>query len=134
EHAARHVRVADGAQQDRVVLADRREIRVREGLARAVPARRPEVELGGAHGHVRAAQRRIEDGEPLLDHFRTDAVAGNHGEIHVLDHARHATPRPTWRTPHLSAWNARGAERSTSWTSRDELPRRETNSHVDEPT
>src|SRR5690606_33467210 len=101
EDTARDVRVADGAEQDRVVLADRREVLVGEGLARAVPACGAEVELGRRDLEVGAREGCVEDGEPLLDHFGSDAVAAHDGELHTLRHAVHPTPRPTCRTPGL---------------------------------
>src|SRR5690606_4267840 len=80
---------------------DRREVLVGEGLARAVPACGAEVELGRRDLEVGAREGCVEDGEALLDHFGSDAVAAHDGELHTLRHAVHPTPRPTCRTPGL---------------------------------
>jgi len=50
EDAARHSRVAHGAEQDGVVLADLRQHLVGQGLAGRVPAAGAEVIVRGLHG------------------------------------------------------------------------------------
>ena len=74
----RHGRVADGAEQDRVVLAQLASTESGQQLAGAVPAGRTEVVLGGldAGDHAR------EDLEPLGHDLGTDAVTGDDREPH----------------------------------------------------
>ena len=77
EHAAGHRRVADGAEQDRVVAAQLVEHAVRQRLAGGVPAARAEVVLGGLELDAGGAGDRVEDAHALGDDLRPDAVAGD---------------------------------------------------------
>ena len=88
EDAAGHRRVADRAEQDRVVLAQLGEHRLRQQLAGGVPARRAEVVLGGLHrgGDL------VEHLERLADDLGTDAVAGHHRESHPQQPPRAGRP------------------------------------------
>ena len=74
EHARRHGRVADGAEQDRVVAGQLGEHRVGQHLAGAVVAGGAEVVLG----RLDAGQHGVEDLEALRHHLGADAVAGDH--------------------------------------------------------
>jgi hypothetical protein len=58
------------------VLADRREVAVRQRLARTVPPRRAEVEAGGLDLR-RAPDRLVQREQALLDDLRPDAVPGD---------------------------------------------------------
>ena len=78
EDAGRHRRVADGAEQDRVVLAQLAQHRVRQQFAGAVPAGGAEVVLGGRDAGHDAPQ----DLQALRDHLGTDAIAGDDRELH----------------------------------------------------
>src|SRR5690554_4399553 len=125
EHSAWDVRVADGAEQDRVVLTDRSEIAIGERLTRLVPAGGAEVEVGRCDREIGAAQGRLEHSETLSDHFGPDAVTGDDGETHVLNHADDRTCRPTWRTQSLSGWNKRPGSFASSLVETHERPGRE---------
>ena len=81
EHAARHARVADGAEQDGVVAPQLLEHRVGQGLAGRVPAPGAEVVLGGVHLGPALRRHRGEDLEPLGNDLRADAVAADDGDV-----------------------------------------------------
>ena len=78
EDAAGHAGVADGAEQDRVVLAELVEHRVGQQLAGAVPARRTQVVRGG----LDVGGDRAQDLEALRHHLGTDAVSRDHCQAH----------------------------------------------------
>ena len=80
EHARRHARVADGAEQDRVVPAQLAEHRVGQHLAGAVPARGAQV----VRRRLDAGHHLAQDLEALRHHLGADAVAGDHREPHDL--------------------------------------------------
>ena len=67
-------RVADGAEQDRVVLAQLLEHRVRQQLAGALPARGTQVVVRG----LDVGSDLAEDLEALGHHLGTDPVTGDH--------------------------------------------------------
>ena len=72
------VGIADGAEQDRVVLAQFAQHRIRQQFAGPVPAGGAEVVLGGYDAGDDAAQ----DLEALGNHLGTDAIAGDDRELH----------------------------------------------------
>ena len=78
EHAARHARVADRAEQDRVVPLDLLEHRVGQRLPGPVPAPRAEIVAGLVDGDP--GNRRPQHLERLGDHFGTDSVATDDGK------------------------------------------------------
>ena len=78
EDAGRHRRVTDGAEQDRVVVAQLPQHRVGQQLAGAVPAGGAEVVLGDRD----AGHDALQDLEPLRHHLGTDAIAGDDRELH----------------------------------------------------
>src|SRR5690606_2250940 len=78
EEAAGHRRVADRAEQDRVVLFQFRQHRFRQDLAGGVVALGAEIVFGTFH----AGQHHIEYFERLGDDLRADTVTGDHGELH----------------------------------------------------
>ena len=86
EDAARDARVADGAEQDRVVALQLVQDAVGQRLAGGVPAAGAEVVLG--RGDLRAARRRdgLEDLEPLGDDLGADPVAADDGEVEGVGH------------------------------------------------
>ena len=103
EHARGDARVADGAQQDRVVRADRVEVGVRQRLAGRVPAARAQVEVRRRHRDRAAVQRGVQRQQTLLDDLRADAVPCDDGEVDVLgsggvDHASSLTRVPPFGT------------------------------------
>src|SRR5690606_10473461 len=71
---------ADGTQEDRVVTTDLLEDRVREGLARGVPAASTEVVLGALEGDARRGGDDVEHLECLGGDFGADSIAGDDGE------------------------------------------------------
>ena len=73
-----HGRVADGAEQDRVVLAQFPQHRIGQQLAGAVPAGRTEVVLIGLDAGNDAAQHL----QALGHHLWTDAVTGDDRQLH----------------------------------------------------
>ena len=81
EDAARHGRVADRAEQDRVVAAQLLEDRVGQRLAGGVPAPGAEVVLGRVELGAGAGGDRLEDLEALGDDLRADPVAADDGEV-----------------------------------------------------
>jgi hypothetical protein len=85
EDAARHARVADGAEQDRVVPADLRQHRIGQRLAGRVPAAGAEVVVRRLHGGD-AVDRGAQDLEPLGHDLGTDAVTGDDGQADGLRH------------------------------------------------
>ena len=78
EHAAGHARVADRAEQDRVVPPDLLEHRVRQRLPGAVPAPRAEIVAGLLDGDP--GGRRPQHLERLGGHLGTDSVAADDGK------------------------------------------------------
>src|SRR5580693_10475937 len=84
KHAARHGRVADRAELDRVVRPDLLEDRVRKGLAALVVAARAQVVVGRLPGDV--GRRRPEHLERLAGDLGPDAVAADDGELDYLSH------------------------------------------------
>ena len=86
EHAARHARVADGAEQDRVVAAQLLEDGVGQRLAGGVPAAGTEVVLGRRELRTAVAGDGVEDLEALGDDLGADAVTADDGDgVGVLD-------------------------------------------------
>ena len=81
EHARGHARIADGAQQDRVVHGEARHVLVGERLARAVPAARAEVEVGGLDAHPGGLEGGAQGAQALGDDLLADAVALDDGEL-----------------------------------------------------
>ena len=79
--------VADGAEEDRVVLLERLQLRVGQGLARAVPAARAEVVLLGLQLHI-LGEDGVEDLQTLGHDLLADAVTGDHCEIDAARHGR----------------------------------------------
>jgi len=88
EHTARHARVTDGAEQDRVVPADLGQHAVGQRLAGRVPALGAEVVVGGLDGGD-AVDRGTQHLQALGDDLGTDAVAADDGETDGL--LRHET-------------------------------------------
>ena len=80
EHAGGDAGVADGAEQDRVVLGQGGHVLVGEGLARAVPAPRPEVEGGRLDGDAGGLEGGAQGAQPLGDDLLADAVALDDGQ------------------------------------------------------
>ena len=80
EHAARHARVADRTEQDRVVAAQLLEHRVGQRLPGGVPAAGAEVVLGRGELRAALAGDRLEDLEALGDHLGADAVTADDGD------------------------------------------------------
>jgi hypothetical protein len=78
QDARRHGGVADGAEQDRVLLAHLVEHGVGQQLTGPLPARRPQVVGGGLD--VRGD--RPQDLEALGHHLGTDAVSRDHCQAH----------------------------------------------------
>ena len=87
EDAARDRRVADRAEQDRVVAADLLEDGVRERLTGAVPACGTQVVVGAVERDVVASGDGVQDLETLGDDLRADAVSGDDGEPVRVGHA-----------------------------------------------
>jgi len=81
EDPRRHARVADRSEQDRVVPAQLVEDRVREQLAGALPAHRPEVVVGGLDIGGDLAQ----DLQSLGHHLGADPVSSDHCQAHGVD-------------------------------------------------
>ena len=79
QDAGGHARVADRAEQDRVVALELGEHLVRQRLAGGVVAAGAEVVLGALHLHV-LRQRGLQDLEGLGGDLDADAVAGDHGQ------------------------------------------------------
>jgi hypothetical protein len=80
EYAGRHGRVADRAEQDRVVGADALQLRVRERLAGGVPALRAEVVLGPLERHAVLRGDGVEHLQCLGGHLGSDSVTGDNGQ------------------------------------------------------
>ena len=78
EDARRHARVADRAQQDRVVLPQLVEHRVGQQLAGALPARGPQVVRGG----LEVGRDLTEDLEALGHDLGADPVSIDHCQAH----------------------------------------------------
>ncbi len=97
EDPGRHGRVADGAEQDRVVLAQFAEHRVRQQFAGAVPAGGPEVVFGGHHARHDAPQ----DLEAFGNHLWTDAITGDDRELHRRPLYRAVRGGRPWRATWL---------------------------------
>ena len=74
----RHRRVADGAEQDRVVVAQLAQHGVRQQLTGPVPAGGTEVVLGGLDAGHDAPQHL----ETLGNYLGTDAITGDDRELH----------------------------------------------------
>src|SRR5699024_7880247 len=85
--------IADGAQQDGVVLADRGQILIGEGVAGGVPAAGAEVELGALDRQVGAGQGGVEDFQAFCGDFRADSVSADDGECDAACHSPHASPQ-----------------------------------------
>ena len=79
--------VAYCAQQDGVMGADLLEHGVRQGLAGAVPALRPQVVLGALERDVVAPGNGVEHLQPFCDDLRSDAVSGDDGNPVRVQHA-----------------------------------------------
>ena len=89
EHAGRDARIADRAEQDRVVGAQLLEQHGRQGLAGAVVEPRAQVVLLGGDGHVAADG--VKDLEGLGHHFGADAVAGDESDVEGARHGPKAS-------------------------------------------
>ena len=135
EHAARHARVADGAEQDRVVAPQLLEHRVGQGLAGRVPAAGAEVVLGGRDLEPARRRDRVEDLQALGDDLRADAVAADDGEVEGVVLAEWRSLGQPWLQPTecralgpmpRTAAPARGGGRSwrrpgTSWVAQSSV-------------
>ena len=86
QHARRHGRIADRAEQDRVVLLDGFEILVGEGVTGCVPALSTEIVRRLFDNDVRTLQYSIERFEALSNNFGANSVAGNYGKINGACH------------------------------------------------
>ncbi len=91
QDTGRDARVADGAEQDRVVGLELLQHTVREGLPGAVVAAGAEVVLGRLHLDVRG-EGGAEDLEAFGHHFLADAVTGDHCETKAARHVGDPTP------------------------------------------
>ncbi len=87
QHSGRHARVADGAEQDRVVGLELGEHALREGLTGAVVTPGAEVELGALQLHI-GGKCRLQHLEALGHHFLADTVTGDDCETNRARHAR----------------------------------------------
>ena len=86
EHPARHARVADGPQEDGVVLAELRQHGVGQGLPRRMPTPCAEVVVGGGELRAVVAHDGLEHLQPFADDLRADAVAADDRDrVGVLD-------------------------------------------------
>ena len=86
QHARWHGRIADRAEQDRVVLLDGFEILVGEGVTGCVPALSTEIVRRLFDSDVRTLQYSIECFEALGNNFGANSVAGNYGKINGACH------------------------------------------------
>src|SRR5699024_662100 len=93
QHAGGDAGIADGAQQDGVVLADRGQILIGEGVAGGVPAAGAEVELGALDRQVGAGQGGVEDFQAFCGDFRADSVSADDGECDAACHSPHVSPQ-----------------------------------------
>src|SRR5699024_5841269 len=75
-----HLGVPDRAQQDRVVLGQARHVLIGQGLAGAVPASCPEVEVGGLHVDAGRGEGGAQGTHTVRHDLLTDAVTGEYGE------------------------------------------------------
>jgi Arc/MetJ-type ribon-helix-helix transcriptional regulator len=91
EDAAGYARVADGPEQDGVVLAQLVEHAVGQRLAGRVPASRAEVVRRLLDLDLGRVECRVEDLEALRDDLGPDAVARDDREPDAARHARHAS-------------------------------------------
>jgi hypothetical protein len=78
EDPRRHAGVTDGAEQDRVVLAQLLDHRVGQQLARALPPHRTQVVVGA----LDVGSHLAEDLQALGHHLGTDAVPRDHCQPH----------------------------------------------------
>jgi hypothetical protein len=78
EHAGRDGRVADGAEEDCLVRAQRLDLLVGDRLARAVPAGGTQVVLGLPQGDAGARQGGTRHLQSLGHDLRADPVATDH--------------------------------------------------------
>ena len=86
EHAGWHaLRVADGAEQDRVVRFQSVQVGVREQLAGSQVAAGAEIEIGRFH----VVAHGVENFEALRHDFWSDAVAREHCNFHILKPSSH---------------------------------------------
>ena len=99
EDAAGHRRVADRAEQDRVVPAQLVEHRVRQRLAGRVPASGAEVVLGRRRRRRRGRGDRTQHLEALGDHLGPDPVAADDGDPQGAAHACEGTAASRWSEP-----------------------------------
>ena len=76
-----HARKADGAEVDRVVLADLVEAVVRHHLAGLLEGLAAPVEVVPLEGDVELAADRLQHLDALRHHLVADAVAGNDGDL-----------------------------------------------------
>ena len=101
---ARHRRVADRAEQQRIMAADLLEHRVRQRLAGPVPTVGTQVVAGLLEGHIRC----LEHLQCLGHDLGADPVAADHGEPYLgRCHARYLTasrPRHPDQTGHAGRW------------------------------
>jgi hypothetical protein len=89
EDAAGHRRVADGAEEDRVVLLELGQHRLGEELPGGVPARRAQVVVRG----LDARRHLVEDLERLIDDLRSDSVARDDRKAHPAPSLLHHVSR-----------------------------------------
>ena len=110
EHPGRDARVADRAEQDRVVLADLLQLGVRQRLAGGVPALRAEVVLGPLERHAVLCGDRVEHLERLGGHLGSDPVTGDDGQREVLVVA-HFLGSPPLSRRFMASWTALASDR-----------------------
>ena len=118
QHATRNARVANSAEQDRVVSTYLGQNRVRQRLAGGKPAAGPQVVLGGVDGEaadlVAVARSgrgdRGKDLEPLGDHLGANAIAPDDRNVQRLPCVRLLRVRinhAAQRRSGLAFWNFR---------------------------
>jgi hypothetical protein len=86
EDAARDARVADGAEQDRIVPLQLLQDAGRQRLAGRAPAPGAEVVLGRRDLETTGRRGRVEHLQALRDDLGTDSVAADHGEVEGVGH------------------------------------------------
>ncbi len=89
EGAGRDGRVTNGAEQDRVMAADRFKLCVGKDLASGMPAARAEIELGGLEADIVRGCDQSEHLQCLGRDFGSDAVTGHHSKLVGTTHGRH---------------------------------------------
>src|SRR5579875_126431 len=100
QHTARHARVADRAEEDRVMGAQFVKHGVRQGLPGCMPPPRAKVVLGPLDLQRESGGDRVEHFQSFGHHLRPDAVAGDDRQPDRHDRtlaARHSSTRSTAR-------------------------------------